>query len=88
MLFAGRSHTNDRFTRQPETVQGVLKTLSKKSEAKDKNRRALGGLYRPTTQTAFTDVVINDLKSKYTSFMTKPEKKSEQSLFNFHFGTA
>lgn len=62
MLFAGRSHTNDRFTRQPETVQGVLKTLSKTDDAKDKSKRAkaLSLLLKLPAQ-----MLLDDLESKY-----------------------
>ena len=40
ILFAGRSYLNDRFTRQPETAEGVLKTLSKTDEVEDEIKRA------------------------------------------------
>ena len=63
ILFAGRSYLNDRFTRQPETAEGVLKTLSKTDEVEDEIKRAnltLVLFLKLPVQT-----LVMDLESKY-----------------------
>lgn len=83
MLFAGRSHTNDRFTRQPEMYKAFWKHWVK-LDAKDKNKRA-----RALSPRKLPSQMLRSMTLKAsTSYLTKLEKKSEHSLFNFQFGAA
>lgn len=81
MLFAGRSHTNDRFTRQPEMYKAFWKHWVK-LDAKDKNKRA-----RALSPRKLPSQMLRSMTLKAsTSYLTKLEKN--QSIRCLIFNSA